>query len=177
VRRLARRRARAPRGFAAALARRGLAARSRARALVATRRLLRFAGATEAFAPIRVRGVASPRVDRTLPRVLRRDETAALIEAAGQGEGPLALRDRAMLEVLYGAGLRVSELVGCRARALDRRGGWLRVSARAASSAWCRSASPRSRRWRATSRRAGPCSRAARARARGAVPDPARRAR
>jgi integrase/recombinase XerD len=53
--------------------------------------------------------------------------TAALIEAAGQGEGPLPLRDRAMLEVLYGAGLRVSELVGLPRAALERRGGWLRV--------------------------------------------------
>ena len=113
--------------FSAALAQRGLAARSRARALVATRRLLRFAGAVEAFRADPVRGVASPRVDRRLPRVLRRDESAALIEAAGQGEGPLALRDHAMLEVLYGAGLRVSELVGLPRGALDRRGGWLRV--------------------------------------------------
>jgi integrase/recombinase XerD len=114
-------------GFAAALARRGLAARSRARALVAMRRFLRFAGATGAFRADPLRGVDSPRVDRTLPRILRGDETTALIEAAGQGEGPLALRDRAMLEVLYGAGLRVSELVGLPRAALDRRGGWLRV--------------------------------------------------
>jgi integrase/recombinase XerD len=114
-------------GFSAALAQRGLAARSRARALVATRRLLRFAGATDAFRADPLRGVASPRVDRRLPRILRRDESAALIEAAGQGEGPLALRDRAMLEVLYGAGLRVSELVGLPRAALERRGGWLRV--------------------------------------------------
>jgi integrase/recombinase XerD len=113
--------------FSAALARRGLAARSRARALVATRRLLRFANVTEAFRVDPTRGVASPRVDRRLPRVLRRDESTALIEAAGQGEGPLALRDRAMLEVLYGAGLRVSELVGLPRAALERRGGWLRV--------------------------------------------------
>ena len=113
--------------FSAALAQRGLAARSRARALVATRRLLRFAGATDAFRADPLRGVASPRLDRRLPRVLRPDESAALIEAAGQGEGPLALRDRAMLEVLYGAGLRVSELVGLPRAALERRGGWLRV--------------------------------------------------
>jgi len=114
-------------GFAAALSQRGLAARSRARALVATRRFLRFAGATAAFRADPVRGVESPRVDRTLPRILRRDETAALIEASGEGGGPLALRDRAMLEVLYGAGLRVSELVSLPRGALERRGGWLRV--------------------------------------------------
>jgi integrase/recombinase XerD len=114
-------------GFAAALARRRLAPRSRARALVATRRVLRHAGATDAFRADARRGVDSPRIDRTLPRILRQDETAALIAAAGQGEGPLALRDRAMLEVLYGAGLRVSELVGLPRAALDARGGWVRV--------------------------------------------------
>jgi len=114
-------------GFAAALSRRGLAARSRARALVATRRFLRFADASGAFRADPLRGVDSPRVDRTLPRILRREETEALIEAAGRGEGPLPLRDRAMLEVLYGAGLRVSELVGLPRAAIEQRGGWLRV--------------------------------------------------
>jgi integrase/recombinase XerD len=50
-----------------------------------------------------------------------------LIEAAGEGEGELVVRDRAMLEVLYGGGLRVSELVELPCSALDARGGWLRV--------------------------------------------------
>lgn len=113
--------------FASALARRGLAPRSRARALVATRRFLRHAGAEGAFHRDPARGIAAPRTERALPKVLRPDESAALIEAAGRGEGVLALRDRAMLEVLYGAGLRVSELVGLPRTALERRGGWLRI--------------------------------------------------
>jgi integrase/recombinase XerD len=58
--------------------------------------------------------------------VLRSDESLALIEAAGD-DVPLGLRDRAMLEVLYGAGLRVSELVGLSLGAVDRRAGLLRV--------------------------------------------------
>lgn len=113
--------------FAAWLDDEGLAPRSRARALVATRRLLRHAGAIGAFRDDPALGVAPPRVDRSLPRVLRPDESAALVEAAGAAAPPLGDRDRAMLEVLYGAGLRVSELVGLPLAAVDRRGGWLRV--------------------------------------------------
>jgi integrase/recombinase XerD len=112
--------------FLAWLAAQGLAPRSRARTLVATRRLLRHAGAAQAFADDPALGVREPRVDRALPKVLRPDESAALIGAAGV-DGPLGLRDRAMLEVLYGAGLRVSELVALPLTALDRRAGWLRV--------------------------------------------------
>jgi integrase/recombinase XerD len=109
-------------GFARALEGRGLSARSRARALVASRRLLRHGGvASDALL-----GVASPRLERKLPRVLRTDETVALIEAAGS-DVPLGVRDRAMLEVLYGAGLRVSELVGLLLSSVDRRAGLLRV--------------------------------------------------
>ena len=49
-----------------------------------------------------------------------------LIDAAADGS-PLGLRDHAMLEVLYGSGLRVSELIGLTLSGVDRRGGWLRV--------------------------------------------------
>jgi integrase/recombinase XerD len=57
-----------------------------------------------------------PRRRRTLPRTLSPGEAERLIDAAG-GTGPRALRDRALVELLYGAGLRVSEAVG-----LDRSG-------------------------------------------------------
>jgi integrase/recombinase XerD len=52
-----------------------------------------------------------PRRGRTLPRALSPAETERLIEAA-TGSGPRMLRDRALVELLYGAGLRVSEAVG-----------------------------------------------------------------
>jgi integrase/recombinase XerD len=94
--------------------------------MVAARRLLRHAGATAVLDGEGGLGVRSPRVDQTLPRTLRPDESAALIAAADPGE-PLGLRDRAMLEVLYGAGLRVSELVSLPLGAVDRRAGLLRV--------------------------------------------------
>jgi integrase/recombinase XerD len=51
-------------------------------------------------------------VPRTLPRPLSVDEVTALIAAPADDGTPVALRDRAILETLYGAGLRISELVG-----------------------------------------------------------------
>lgn len=57
-------------------------------------------------------GVSRPKVPRNLPRPLTVDEVAALIAAPGVDGKPATLRDRAILETLYGAGLRISELVG-----------------------------------------------------------------
>jgi len=53
----------------------------------------------------------NPRQSRKLPRLLRVDEVIRLLDAV-PADGPLGVRDRAMLETLYGGGLRVSELVG-----------------------------------------------------------------
>ena len=105
----------------------GLSARSRSRMLVSVRRFLRHALATGRIAHDPTEGLVPPRVPKTLPKVLRGDETEALLRAA-EGEDPLSMRDRAMLEVLYGGGLRVSELVGLPLAAVDRRAGWLRVT-------------------------------------------------
>ena len=113
-------------GFLACLARQGLGARSRARALVATRRLLRHLQASGRLAGDPLDGIAAPRLERRLPRVLSPEEVEALLGAAS-ATTPLGLRDRAMLELLYGAGLRVSELVGLPLGRLDRRRGVVQV--------------------------------------------------
>jgi integrase/recombinase XerD len=113
-------------GFLESLAEEGLAPRSRTRTLVAARRFVRFLLGTGRLARDPSEGVLGPRRTRSLPKVLRPDESAALLAAAA-GDDPLALRDRAMLEVLYGGGLRVSELVGLPRSALDARAGLLRV--------------------------------------------------
>jgi integrase/recombinase XerD len=114
-------------GFAQALEREGLGARSRARALVAMGRFLRHLGAEGLLRGDPRQGTRLPRFERKLPRVLRPDESAALIESIDPAT-PLGLRDRAMLEVLYGAGLRASELVTLPLAGLDRRAGVLRVA-------------------------------------------------
>jgi len=72
------------------------------------------------------RGVSSPRRPRKLPEVLPEEEVAALVEAPRLGH-PLALRDRAFLELLYASGLRVSELTGLDLECLDLAGGLVRV--------------------------------------------------
>ena len=113
-------------GFARALEAEGLGARSRTRILVATRRWIRFLLAAGELAVDPTEGIATPRFGQPLPKVLRPDETAALIAAAAP-DTSLGLRDRAMLEVLYGAGLRVTELVALPLGALDARAWVLRV--------------------------------------------------
>ncbi len=53
----------------------------------------------------------SPKIGRSLPRAISPGEVDKLLAAAGTGQHPEALRDRAMLELLYATGMRVSELV------------------------------------------------------------------
>ena len=70
------------------------------------------------------------RVGRPLPHVLGEEEVVALLEAAEAGPGPEGVRDRAMLELTYAAGLRVSEVVGPQGldlAGLSLDGGWVRV--------------------------------------------------
>lgn len=106
---------------------RGQGARTRARVLVSVRRLLLYAQTEKLLDHDPMHSVDGPRVTAPLPRTLRPDETEALL-AATNAETLLGVRDRAMLEVLYGAGLRVSELVGLPLSALDARSGLLRVT-------------------------------------------------
>lgn len=114
-------------GFLAAL-RRGsdahppLRASSAARAVVAVRGLHRFAareGLVQIDAASAVRPPAPP---RRLPKALPVDDVLALLEAASIEDGPRGLRDRALLEVLYGTGARISEAVGLAVDDLDLEG-------------------------------------------------------
>ncbi|MGK2950262.1 MAG: site-specific tyrosine recombinase [Acidimicrobiales bacterium] len=97
---------------------RELAPASVARALVPVRSLHRFL-VEEGRAPTDPTAhLELPKVPRGLPKALSEAEVQRLL-AVPQGDGPLVLRDRAILEVLYGTGLRVSELVGLSLRDLD----------------------------------------------------------
>jgi integrase/recombinase XerC len=68
----------------------------------------------------------TPRVKKPLPRVVQVEEAGPLVEEA-VGDGLRALRNRALLEVAYGAGLRVSELAGLDVEDLDLVAGLVRV--------------------------------------------------
>jgi integrase/recombinase XerD len=96
----------------------GLGPRSLARHIAAIRGFYRFAAAAGRVAADPAALLEAPRLPRRLPRALSRADATALVEGAG-GEAPRALRDRAILELLYGAGLRASEVVGLRVDALD----------------------------------------------------------
>ncbi len=93
----------------------GLSAVSAARALIAVRGLHRFAAA-EGLTTIDVaRAVKPPTPSRRLPKSLTVDEVLALLTGAGgdsPSDGPLTLRNRALLELLYSTGARISEAVG-----------------------------------------------------------------
>jgi integrase/recombinase XerD len=104
----------------------GRAPSSVARALVAVRALHRFLaaeGVTDADASA---GVEQPRVPRGLPKALSEDEVGRLLGAV-TGDGPLDRRDLAIVEVLYGTGIRISELVGTSLGDLDLDAALLRV--------------------------------------------------
>ncbi|HTL22489.1 MAG TPA: site-specific tyrosine recombinase XerD [Mycobacteriales bacterium] len=104
-----------------------LSATSAARAVVAVRGLHRFAlreGLTTSDPAALVR---PPTPDRRLPKAISVEDVARLLEAAA-ADSPLGLRDRALLEVLYGTGARISEAVGLAVDDLDRETGVVKLA-------------------------------------------------
>jgi integrase/recombinase XerC len=91
----------------------GLGPRSVARALAAVRSFFRFLAREEVLDNAAPRAVRSPRLPRTLPRPLSQNDAArTLAEAACNDIAWIAARDVALLTLLYGAGLRISEGLG-----------------------------------------------------------------
>jgi integrase/recombinase XerC len=122
----------AVRSFLAAMTRDGLGKRSQGRALSAVRSLFRYACREGVLAANPAQSVRTPKVPKTLPRHLRPGEVENLLEAPDESgytrdQQYLTLRDRAILELLYAAGLRVSELVGLDWRDIDLSARVLRV--------------------------------------------------
>jgi len=116
----------AVRGFVARLGRRGLGKATIARKLSAVRSFLRHAVRIGSIEANPAANVPSPRVPKSLPRNLTVDEIFGLLERI-QGDDPAGRRDRAILELLYAAGLRVGELVSLDVEDVDLRGELVRV--------------------------------------------------
>ena len=79
--------------------------------------------------PSPARAIRSPKSERRLPRVLASEDVERVIEADARPDSPAGLRDRAIMETLYSAGLRVSEVVGLDWSDIDEELGMLRVRA------------------------------------------------
>lgn len=113
------------RAFAAAEHRRGLNPRSVQRRLSALRRWFRYLRREGRITIDPGAGVRAPKVRRRLPQTLDIDQVLALLNIPEEGE--LATRDRAMLELFYASGLRVSELASLTWHRLDMSQGLVRV--------------------------------------------------
>jgi integrase/recombinase XerD len=111
--------------FLASLYRLKLESRTVARHLVTLRNFFRFAQIQELITTDPSINLESPKIRRSLPGYLRLEEVERLLEQPDSNTA-LGLRDRAMLEVLYSTGLRVSELIGLRVSDLDSKVGCVR---------------------------------------------------
>jgi integrase/recombinase XerC len=126
------------------------AAASLGRKLAALRAFFRFLVREGVLEADPSAGIPAPRAKQRLPRPLAVDDCQVLMSPAEKGDGASEVRDAAMAELLYGAGLRVGELVALDVRDLDLTRGEVRVmgkggkervvplpaAARAALSAW-----------------------------------------
>jgi len=113
-------------GYLAARAGRGAHSRSTARLLSSMRRFYQHMVREKRVAEDPSALIDSPKLGHPLPKALTETEVEALL-AAPDVEDVLGLRDRAMLELLYASGLRVSELVGLGLAQVNTRQGVVRV--------------------------------------------------
>jgi integrase/recombinase XerD len=111
--------------FLAGMYREKLESRTVARHLVTLRNFFRFAQIQELITTDPSLNLESPKIRRNLPGYLRLEEVERLL-AQPDAKTALGLRDRAMLEVFYSTGLRVSELIGLRVTDLDAKVGCIR---------------------------------------------------
>jgi integrase/recombinase XerD len=104
-----------------------LAAISAARAVVAVRGFHRFLLRDGLVPTDPARGVRPPSPPKRLPKAISVHEVEALLAAAGADGTPRAVRDRGLLELLYGSGARISEAVGLDVDELDMTSGTVRL--------------------------------------------------
>jgi integrase/recombinase XerC len=114
------------RRFVAQLHASGLSSRTLARMLSAWRGFYQYLGRQHAFPHNPCAGLSAPKAAKTLPQALSPEQAAHLMEV--EDKEPLAVRDRAMLELFYSSGLRLAELVGANLEDMDFASGEIRVT-------------------------------------------------
>jgi integrase/recombinase XerC len=114
------------RDYLSHLVERGIAKNSIARKLSAIRSFFRYLVREEIIAKNPIEQVSSPKLDKRLPSFLTKEEMEKLLNAPDLTT-PLGQRDRALLELLYASGLRVSELVGLALEQIDLESNEIRV--------------------------------------------------
>jgi integrase/recombinase XerC len=114
------------RRFVAVLHGRGLEGRTLARMLSAWRSFYRYLARDHGTAHNPFQGIRAPKALKALPKALSPDEAARLVDLPG--EEPMTVRDRAMFELFYSSGLRLSELTGLRMGDVNFEDGTVRVT-------------------------------------------------
>ncbi|MBS1269395.1 MAG: Tyrosine recombinase XerC [Gammaproteobacteria bacterium] len=115
------------RTFPAELHQKGLSARSIQRILSAARSLYRFLIRERQARANPFLGIPAPKGEKRLPRTLTAEQATLLVSVRG-GNNPLAIRDRAIMELFYSSGLRLAELTALDASEVDSKGNALRVT-------------------------------------------------
>ncbi len=108
------------------LSKKGLSAKSRARHLVTVRGLYKFLSAEKRVRQNPVKTVDLPKTGLALPKIMTVAEVTALLDTPDVRK-PRELRNSAMMEIMYGAGLRVSELIGLRLQDINLEANFVRV--------------------------------------------------
>lgn len=114
------------RRYIAVLHAKNLGGKSIARMLSAWRGYFEYLGLRHGYTNNPCAGMKAPKSAKTLPQALSADQTVKLVSV--EGDEPLILRDRAMLELFYSSGLRLAELVGLDINALDLPSGTVTVT-------------------------------------------------
>ncbi len=114
------------RAFLLALKKQGLSAKTVVRNLVAIRTLFQFLIREGILETNPIEELESPKIAKTLPEILTLKEVEQLLEQPNP-QTPIAIRDRAMLEVLYATGMRVSELTQLPINQVNLEGGYVLV--------------------------------------------------
>ncbi len=113
-------------GWLIHLTRKGLSSKSRARHLVTLRGFYKYLVGEKLIPTNPIEDVNLPKTGQSLPKIISVAEVARLLEA-GDPNSPREMRNMAMLEIMYGAGLRVSELIHLKLADVNLDAGFVRV--------------------------------------------------